>query len=148
MNSILKLVVPCRAVRQVHQCIFTTVVPISSHPIPTRVSCISVRTMAQRSITSFFKVSPPKPVVKEEKVEDEETKVNGDEKIDSPVKNGKAKVITLVFTIIPFLCIRQYSKQSYKPYYVSQNCRIDNIFFFLGSIKETSAREQWEWLLS
>lgn len=47
--------------------------------------------MAQRSITSFFKVSPPKPVVKEEKVEEEDIKVNGDDKVDSLVNNEKVK---------------------------------------------------------
>lgn len=49
--------------------------------------------MAQRSITSFFKLTPPKPTVKREKDDEEEIKVNGDAKGDkSPVTNGKAKV--------------------------------------------------------
>lgn len=92
MNSILKLIVPCRVVRQIYRSIFPAI-PVVLHPIPRRVSCNSVGMMAQRSITSFFKVSPPKPVVKEEKVE--EDKVNGEETVGSPAKNGKVKVIKL-----------------------------------------------------
>lgn len=86
MSSILKLVVPCRVVRQVHQNLFSSI-PKLLCPVPTRAPCISVRTMAQKSITSFFKVTPPKPVVKEEHI-----KVDGDDNVDSLVKTGKVKV--------------------------------------------------------
>ncbi|KAJ8710460.1 hypothetical protein PYW08_008975 [Mythimna loreyi] len=92
MNSILKLVVPCRVVRHIQQNILGSFSKILQ-PTPTRVLCVSARTMAQRSITSFFKVSPPKPVDKETKVEDEDIKVD-DDKVGSPVKNGKTKPAT------------------------------------------------------
>lgn len=91
MGGVLKLVGSCRIVRQVHQSIFPSIPKV--YPISSRDLCVRVKIMAQRSITSFFKVSPPKPVVAE-KVDDDDKKVNGDDKVKSPVKNGKVKVNT------------------------------------------------------
>lgn len=88
MNNILKLVVPWTSVRLVQHSIFTR----HSKLITPTVTYISVRAMAQRTITSFFKVSPPKPAVKQEKNQEEE--VSGDDKVDSPVTNGKSEVIS------------------------------------------------------
>ncbi|CAB3229246.1 unnamed protein product [Arctia plantaginis] len=48
--------------------------------------------MAQRSITSFFKLTPPKPAVKQEKKDHEEIKTESDnEKDSSPNTNGNVK---------------------------------------------------------
>ncbi|XP_035452218.2 DNA ligase 1 [Spodoptera frugiperda] len=89
MNTILKLLVPCRLALQVQQRA-TRLLPGLLHRVPPNLTYVGTRTMAQRSITSFFKATPPKPVVKEEKSDQDNGIVNGDNSPGSP-ENGKTK---------------------------------------------------------
>lgn len=87
MNTILKLLVPCRLALQVQQRA-TRLLPAQLHRVPPNLTYVGTRTMAQRSITSFFKATPPKPVVKEEKSDQDNGIVNSDNSPGSP-ENGK-----------------------------------------------------------
>ncbi|CAH0597058.1 unnamed protein product [Chrysodeixis includens] len=93
-----KLIAACRVVRHVHVTVRASA--LCRFLVNQRVSCIST-SMAQRSITSFFKVFPPKSEVKLEKLEiklekhevkqEASDKEDGEDRVSSPTSNGKLK---------------------------------------------------------
>ncbi|CAH1640878.1 unnamed protein product [Spodoptera littoralis] len=87
MSIVLKVLVPCRLALQVQQSA-TRLLPRHLHCIPTNLTYVGARTMAQRSITSFFKVTPSKPLVKEELPDKDNDTVSGGSSPGSP-ENGK-----------------------------------------------------------
>lgn len=92
MYSFTKLIAACRIVRNVHASVRISVL---CHFLDTPRASLTNTIMAQRSITSFFKVSPPKCEVKQEKpVVKQEADEKEDEEVKdiSPVSNGKAQV--------------------------------------------------------
>ncbi|XP_063897462.1 DNA ligase 1 [Helicoverpa armigera] len=89
MNWALRLVVS----RVVKPARVVTRAPALMPAVPVRIARAAVAStdMAQRSITSFFKVSPPRAAMKVETT-DEQEEANGDAQVDVPITNGKAKI--------------------------------------------------------
>ncbi|KAF9408217.1 hypothetical protein HW555_012027 [Spodoptera exigua] len=83
MKFLVKVLVPCRLALQV-QLRATKTIPTYSLCVSSNLPYVNTRTMAQRSITSFFKVTPSKQVAKEEISDKDNGIVNGDDSSSSP----------------------------------------------------------------
>lgn len=98
-----KLLAPCRLVSATNVLLRKRINP--KYFVTRELHVTAVQTMAQRSITSFFKATPPKnTAVKDDKKQIETAEVTKKEE-KSPVVNGVGKVmLVLIYRVKKLRC--------------------------------------------
>lgn len=89
--SFIRLLLNCRIERAVPRILLKQVK--STHLVIRKFQVSTSRIMAQRSITSFFKVSPPTKIAKDDKKIIKEAAIKDKEREQSPAINGVEKVL-------------------------------------------------------